>query len=103
MKLENYNNIGEVAMFSHVYQFIEENKQTPIVILVNAYNGENNIFKGYLFNDSKTYKNESLTLYEKNKIEEYTGKLNEVGFAELIKNTVFKDEFTDYKERENKE
>lgn len=98
LNIENYKNIGEIGMFSHIYQFVEQNKESPMVILVNTYDGNNNIFKGYLFLESKTFSGVKLTEYEKNKIEEYTGELDEISFDKLINNTIYKEEFKDFTE-----
>ena len=51
VNIKGYINRGEIYPFSHYYQFIQNNDDTPIIILVHAYECETKVFKGYLFTE----------------------------------------------------
>ena len=84
--IEGYNNLGEIQMFSHLYQFRERDKATPMIILIHAYECDTKVFKGYIFNSSQTYENIPLTDTEINQIEVYTGRILTEDFS-LGRNT----------------
>ncbi len=91
MKLEGYVNIGEIQLFSHVYQLYEENKNEPILILINAYNtekNENKVFKGFVYEKSKQYKCVKLSDNEIDEIKKYIGGFREVDLEIFVKDTV---------------
>jgi hypothetical protein len=95
LELEGYTNFGEVQMCSHVYQFRQKEVSCPIIILIYAYAGSR-IFKGLIFDKSKTYKTLQLTKTELTKIEEYTGKLKECDLEEFIKDTIVEEQLKNY-------
>lgn len=99
MDLEGYRNLGELRMFSHLYMFREENKETPMIILIHAYECDAKVFKGYLFNKSKTFKTVELTNLEIEKLETYVGKLQQVSFNAFIKETIAEEEYSDFTEQ----
>lgn len=95
--IEGYNNLGEIQMFSHLYQFIERDKATPMIILIHAYECDTKVFKGYIFNSSQTYENIPLTDTEINQIEIYTGKLQQIDFKEFIVGTIAEASHKDFR------
>ncbi len=98
--IPGYANCGETQMFSHLYQFMEKSKETPMTILVHAYECDTTIFKGYVFLKTSTYKNVPLTDDELKAIEFATGKAKQLNFPEFIIGTVCEDDFKDFKELE---
>jgi len=99
-KIEKYKNIGEIKMFSHLYQFIEDVGNTPKIILIHAYECDTKVFKGFLYNKSKTFKSVNLLDNESAEIESCCGKLTQVGFDELIKETAFAETCAGFKKQE---
>lgn len=97
-KLDGYNNRGEVQMFSHVYEFVEINKNEPIIILIHAYSAPNIIFKGYLYERTKTFKSVPLLDSERKVIEECVGAVTQCPFNEFINITGFAGIYKGYKE-----
>ena len=97
-EIKGYKNIGEIQMFSHVYQFVENVEENPKIILIHAYVGETKVFKGFLYNKTKTFINVKLLESEMKKIERWCGTLTQVGFDEFIIQTPFADMFKDFKE-----
>ena len=87
-EIDGYKNLGEIEMLSHLYQFIEKDKPEPMVILIHAYESETRIFKGYLYNSTKTYRSVPLEDTEKAIIEIYTGKAEQVDFDKFIVGTI---------------
>lgn len=51
--VKGYYTVGEVL--HQVYQWIEKDVENPQIILVNAYECEPRLFKGYVFNKTNTY------------------------------------------------
>jgi hypothetical protein len=98
--IPGYKNLGEAKMFSHLYQFIEDGKDTPMIILVHAYECDTKIFKGFAFLKTGTYKSVPLTEEEKLKIESATGEAEQINFLEFIKGTILEDSYKDFKELE---
>jgi hypothetical protein len=96
VEIDGYKNYGEVHPFSHLYQFVQDNTECPMIILVHAYDPPEKVFKGYLFNSDKTYQNIPLTSEESEKIEYATGKLEEVDFMDFFKDSSFEEQFKDY-------
>lgn len=96
--IKGYKNLGEIQLFSHLYQFIEIDKDTPMTILIHAYECDVKIFKGYVFNKTNTYKSISLTNEEITSIEPYVGKINQVNFNEFIVGTIIEDYYKNFKE-----
>lgn len=96
VEIDGYDNFGEVAPFSHFYQFMQKDVGERRTILVHAYECDTKVFKGYLFHNSKTYKSVPLNDHEKSKIEGTTGKLTEVPFHKFSDGTSIKDFFADY-------
>jgi hypothetical protein len=97
--VKGYKNLGEIQLFSHLYQFIELDNDTPMIILVHAYECDTQIFKGYVFNNTNTYKSIPLTNEELISIETYTGKANQINFDKFIIGTIIEEACKDYKEK----
>ena len=95
--ISGYTNLGEVQMFSHLYQFMEKDKEIPMTILVHAYECGTKIFKGYVFNKTATYKSVPLTEEELSKIEWATGKVEQLDFKDFIVGTIAEDCYKDFK------
>jgi hypothetical protein len=95
-EIEGYINLGEVKIFSHVYQLIEKDKDTPMVILIHAYECSTKIFKGFIFNKNQTYESIPLTDAELSEIEKLTGKAEQVDFKQFVIGTILEDVFKDY-------
>lgn len=93
-----YENLGEVQMFSHLYQMIEKDKETPMVILIHAYGNDDKIFKGYVFTKTKTTESVPLTEEERKAIEFCTGSLKQVPFKDFVTGTILEDGYADFKE-----
>ena len=89
--VEGYKNLGEVQMFSHLYQFMEADKEIPMTILVHAYECETIMFKGFVFNQTKIYKSVPLTEAEITEIEKYTGRGKQVDFQDFITDTILEE------------
>ena len=96
-KIKGYKNLGEVQIFSHLYQFIEKDKDIPMVILVHAYEYDTQIFKGCLFSKTQTYKSVPLTEIETQEIEKWTGKVKQVNFNKFIIGTILEDNYKNFK------
>ena len=96
-EIEGYRNLGEIQMFSHVYQFIENVEENPKIILIHAYVGETKVFKGFLYDNSKTFKSVKLLDNEIEEIEKYCGDATQIDFDEIIKETEFADLYKDFK------
>ena len=98
--IEGYRNIGEIQIFSHVYQFVENVEENPKIILIHAYESETKVFKGFLYNNSGTFKSVDLLETEIKEIENYCGKLTQLDFDEVIKETEFADLYKNFKKME---
>jgi hypothetical protein len=94
--IDGYKNLGEIELFSHLYQFMEKGKETPMTILIHAYECETKFFKGYVFNNTKTYKSIPLTELEIKEIEKYTGTGQQVDFLKFIIGTIVEDYYKDF-------
>lgn len=78
-ELEGYTNLGEVAMFSHLYQFIEIGVDISQIILIHAYDITPAIvFKGYLYEQTQEWKRVELTNDETVKIKKFIGDFKQV-------------------------
>ena len=99
-EIKDYKNVGEIQMFSHVYQFIENVEENPKIILIHAYVGETKVFKGFLYNKTKTFINVKLLGNEIKEIVQWCGNLTQVGFDEFIKQTPFADVYKDFRKAE---
>lgn len=98
VSIEGYTNRGELYPFSHYYKFIQNNSDSPIIILVRAYEYATEVFKGYLFNSNKTFKSVPMTDDEIREIEQVTGKLTQVSFQDVIKGSRFEGAYLDFNE-----
>ena len=96
VNIKGYINRGEIYPFSHYYQFIQNNDDAPIIILVHAYECETKVFKGYLFTNNKTFKSVPMVDEEIKEIEFATGKLTQVDFDEIIKESEFEENYSDF-------
>lgn len=96
--IPGFTNFQEVIMLSHLYQSMEKNKETPMTILVHAYECDTKIFKGYVFSKTKTYENVSLTNDELKAIERAIGKAEQVSFIEVIKDSIAEEAYKDFTE-----
>lgn len=103
LDLKGYRNLGEIAMFSHLYQFIEKKdnaeRSNSVIILIHAYDGAK-IFKGYVLDKTKTYEQIELAEDELTEIQKITGTLKVVNFDEFIKGTVVEELFNNYTEKQ---
>lgn len=100
IELKGYVNRGEVGMFSHVYQFIEKDTDTPMVIIIKAYDGNTKVFKGYLFMKNNTFEKVLLTEEEIIILEPCIGKINQKDIKEVLRGTDFEAQFENFKEME---
>lgn len=92
-KIGNFEPVGEIGgMFSHIYQFVENIKENPSIILINGFVEEQKVFKGKLYNNSKKFIIEKLKTDEIKQVEQIIGSFKEVDFKEFIKNTIFDNE-----------
>jgi hypothetical protein len=83
-EIDGYANCGEAAPFSHLYQFMENGKETPMTILIHGYDiCPAKVFKGYVFNKTRTHSSASLTEDEKTVLQQYIGEIEQVGFSEF--------------------
>jgi hypothetical protein len=98
--ISGYKNLGETQPFSHLYQFMEIGKETPATIIVHAYECDTKIFKGYVFNKTKTYKSVQLTEDELRAIEQATSKAEQIDFPEFIKGTIAEEYYKEFKPAE---
>ena len=103
--LPGYQNVGELALFSHLYEFIEPLEKEPRkLILVHAYEVyPAKVFKGYVLDETRTYESIPLTAEEKSKIEPATGDVTQVDFKELIKGTIAEEYYKEYGEMKKTE
>jgi hypothetical protein len=60
-KINGYNGRGECGFDTHLYQWMEENKETPKIIFIRAYDVKPKAWCGYLFMKKKTYVNCEMT------------------------------------------
>lgn len=95
-EIKGYDNLGEIQMFSHLYQFMEKGKEIPMTILVHAYECDTQIFKGYLFNNTRSYESVPITEDELNEIQKYTGTAKQVDFKEIIVGTILEDDYKNF-------
>ena len=102
-KIKGYITNGAIEIFSHLYQWVEEAKDNPIIILIHAYDGEPTIFKGYIYNKTKQYKPVDILDKELEDVEICVGKLKVLEFKEFIANTLLDSEFYHSFEILNKE
>lgn len=96
LKLDGYRNMGECGTFSHVYQWVETGKKSPIIILVHTDVANAKAFKGYLYYKTKTFVDVPLSDTEISEIEQYTGKIEQCTFTDFIRETPFEGEFDDF-------
>jgi len=101
-KINGYQNLGETGLVTHYYQFIEVNKDIRRIILIHTYEQPTQVFKGYLYEKSRTYKIDKLNDNERATIEMYCGKVTEVSFNDLIKDGILEDYYSGYTEIETK-
>lgn len=101
--IDGYKNFGEISMFSHLYQFMQENKETPMTILIHAYECKPKVFKGYIFNKDKTYRSIPLENSEKKTIDNYVGDSEQVEFNEFIKGTIAEEYYSCFTTNNSKE
>lgn len=102
-KIEGYKNLGELGILSHLYSLIQVNKETPMIILIHAYEGNQQVFKGYVFNKTSTFKGVPLEAAEAAEIESIIGKFEQVEFLEFIKETLFEKEYSSFTEVKDEE
>lgn len=94
--VNGYSNRGEIYPLTHYYQFMQEGVDSPMTILVHAYECEAKAFKGYLYNLTKTFKSIPMTNEEIGAIEKVTGKLTQIDFNEIIKGAEFEEAYAGY-------
>lgn len=95
-ELPGYRNCGELIPFSHFYQFIQNGADTPVTIVLHAYEGETKAFKGYLFHKKKTFENLPLTTEERKALNHFVGKITQVDLDELLSGSDFEKEISGY-------
>ena len=94
--IKGYFNCGEISTFSHMYQFLEVDKDTPMTILVHAYDiTPAKAFKGFVFHLIKTWSSVPLTPEEIEVLTPLIGEIVQVGFTEFSNGTIIQN---DYKE-----
>jgi len=91
-KVEGYKTLGEVGVFTHIYQWVEDVNENPIVIIINAYEGKPKVFKGYIYNKTKQYKSIPVKDNELLDIESYVDKIEQMDFRDFIKDTILDNE-----------
>lgn len=97
-KIEGFRNLGEVELFSHIYQFIELKKEHPKTILIEGYtHNPNKVFKGYVFRGKQTWDSVPLTPEEKEVIASCVGNIVEVDFTTFISGIPLLEGFKDFK------
>lgn len=85
-KIPDYNNLGEIAMYSHAYQFRHKHEACPPLFLIRAYElNQARVFKGYLYMDSDEFETLTITYEERVILERY------IGIFELTNPNEFKD------------
>lgn len=99
--INGYDNLGELAPFTHFYQFMQSDAEVPLTIIVHAYECDAVVFKGYLFNKTRSFEVVPLTEHEKSKLEDVVGNITEVTFSEFIKGTILEDEYLDVVDKTN--
>jgi hypothetical protein len=103
IKIPGYHYANPVGgMFSHFYQFMEEDKETPMTILVHAYECPTVIFKGYVFVKQDTYQSVPITDEERKLIEQATGQLKQIDFNEFVKETFLDEDYGRFQMKEKK-
>lgn len=95
--LPGYKNLGELGMFSHFYQFMQSGAETPITILLHAYEGDIKAFKGYLLHANKTFQSVPITPEERSTLEPFVGTITQVNLDELVAGSVFQGGLDGYK------
>ena len=98
--IDGYKNLGEVQLFSHLYQFIETEKDTPMTILCTLMNATPRYSKAMCLTKTKTYKSVRLTEGELETIEGATGKAEQTDFPEFIKGTIAEEYYKEFKPAE---
>ena len=97
--IEGYKNLGEVMMFSHLYQFMESNSKPPKTILIHGYDiSPARVFKGFVFKNTKTYSSVKLTDIEKTELEKYVGEIQQVDFPEFARGHNMLELYQEYQE-----
>jgi response regulator RpfG family c-di-GMP phosphodiesterase len=91
--IDGYTNLGEVQMFSHLYQWIEKVNESPKVILITAYEEKQKVFKGYIYTKSKQYKSIPIDMNELKEVKNLVGKIEQVDFKEFIVDTLLDNEY----------
>lgn len=99
-ELPGYHNCGELIPFSHFYQFMQMGTDTPVIIVLHAYEGETKAFKGYLFHKKKTFENVPLTTEERKALNNFVGEITQVDLDELFSGSDFEKEISGYQKVE---
>lgn len=96
--INGYDNYGEVELYSHIYQFLEQNIGDKKTILIHGYDiSPAKVFKGYIYMKNKTYKSIAMTDEERKTIEQYVGEFNQLGFLDFIQGSSFEEFYQDFK------
>lgn len=101
LEIPGYSTIGELQYFSHVYQWIEATSDSPSIILVKAYEGQQKAFKGKVFHRTDTYMTLALTEAEKTAIESVIGSFIETTILDVVSGTEFEEGLRNYTEVPN--
>jgi hypothetical protein len=93
ININGYNNLGEVGLFSHLYEWIEKVDENPKVILINAYEGKPKVFKGYIYTKSNQYKSVPVETNELQEVINLVGEVEQKDFKEFIVSTLLDNEY----------
>ncbi len=100
-EIDGYINRGEASPFSHLYQFMEKGKETPITILVHGYAiCPAKVFKGYIYDKTKTYSTVALTEDEKAVLQKWVGTIEQVDFLDFANSHEMLIPYRGYAQRE---
>lgn len=103
-EIEGFANRGEISPFSHLYQFMEKGKEMPATILIHGYDlCPAKVFKGYVFNKTKTCFAVALTEEEKAVLQKWVGTIEQVSFSDFANSHEMLIPYRGYSERPAKE
>lgn len=96
-EINGYKNLGECGMFTHLYEWIEKDKETPLVIIVHAYECKPKVFKGYIFNEIEKFQDVPVIDGELSEVEKFVGeKIEQCSFTDFIKGTLLEEDYGKY-------
>jgi hypothetical protein len=103
-EIPEYINCGPIGnCFSHIYQFRSnflDEYDLYKLILIHAYDIPcAKVFKGYILEDTKTYKNILLKESEKEILYKFIGNFEEVSFEKFLEDNYICKDYLEYKEK----